>query len=292
MRSGPVVLGFAAFAIVLDRWPEYRRRPDAHPAVGGVPLLRDDRGRDQHRLGPRRHAHPRPGCVLRARRVLRWACTSRSSRFPTARCRSSCRSTATTRTLPWLWQPFKYLWFAAPAAVLVSDARRRRPRVARVQSTDPRRRTSPSSRRPPRSCSGSSLVGQLQLTAGTNGLTNFSTVFGRSKYAPGTNEFLFGLAAVGLFVTLVIARQVVKSRYGRLLVATRDGEDRVRFLGYDPAVTKTFAFASVGGNGGARRRARARRSSASWHPTSSRCCRRSSWSRGSRSADARRSTAR
>ncbi len=94
------------------------------------------------------------------------------------------------------------------------------------------------------------VVGQLQLTAGTNGLTNFSTVFGRSKYAPGTNEFLFGLAAVGLFVTLVIARQVVKSRYGRLLVATRDGEDRVRFLGYDPAVTKTFAFATSAGMAG------------------------------------------
>ena len=137
------------------------------------------------------------------------------------------------------------------------------------------------------------VVGQLQLTAGTNGLTNFSTVFGRSKYDAGTNEFLFGLAAVGLFVTLVlIARQVVKSRYGRLLVATRDGEDRVRFLGYDPAVTKTFAFAVVGGNGGARRRAVARRSSASSPRTSSRCCRRSSWSAGSPSADARRSTAR
>ena len=94
------------------------------------------------------------------------------------------------------------------------------------------------------------LVGQLQLTAGTNGLTNFATVFGRSKYAPGTNEFLFGLAAAGLFVTLVIARQVVKSRYGRLLVASRDGEDRVRFLGYDPAVTKTFAFAVSAGMAG------------------------------------------
>ena len=48
----------------------------------------------------------------------------------------------------------------------------------------------------------------------------------------------------------MIARQVVKSRYGRLLVATRDGEDRVRFLGYDPAVTKTFAFAVSAGMAG------------------------------------------
>ena len=39
------------------------------------------------------------------------------------------------------------------------------------------------------------LVGQLQLTAGTNGLTNFTTVFGKSRYDPETNTFLYMLAA-------------------------------------------------------------------------------------------------
>jgi urea transport system permease protein len=32
------------------------------------------------------------------------------------------------------------------------------------------------------------------------------------------------------------------SRYGELLVACRDAEERVRFLGYDPANVKTVAF--------------------------------------------------
>ena len=45
----------------------------------------------------------------------------------------------------------------------------------------------------------------------------------------------------------------MQSRYGELLVAVRDGEERVRFLGYDPANIKVVAytvaalFASIAG---------------------------------------------
>ena len=52
---------------------------------------------------------------------------------------------------------------------------------------------------------------------------------------------------------LVIVWQLYRSRYGELLVATRDAEERVRFLGYDPANIKLVAFvvaaimASIGG---------------------------------------------
>ena len=94
------------------------------------------------------------------------------------------------------------------------------------------------------------LIGQLKLTAGTNGLTNFSTIFGRSKYEPGTSRYLYGLAAAGLIAVLLVGRQLVRSRYGRLLVALRDNEDRVRFLGYDPARAKTVAFVVAAGMAG------------------------------------------
>lgn len=94
------------------------------------------------------------------------------------------------------------------------------------------------------------LVGQLKVTAGTNGLTNFATIFGRSKYAPDTPRFLYGLAAACLVAVVVIGRQLTRSRYGRLLVAVRDNEDRVRFLGYDPARTKTVAFVVAAGMAG------------------------------------------
>jgi urea transport system permease protein len=56
-----------------------------------------------------------------------------------------------------------------------------------------------------------------------------------------------------LVVCLAVVWQLSRSRYGELLVATRDAEERVRFLGYDPANIKLVAFvvaavmASIGG---------------------------------------------
>ena len=58
------------------------------------------------------------------------------------------------------------------------------------------------------------------------------------------------VAAVGLLVVLAIAMKVVRSRYGKLLQATRDSEDRVRFLGYDPAIVKTVGFVIAAGMAG------------------------------------------
>jgi urea transport system permease protein len=39
-----------------------------------------------------------------------------------------------------------------------------------------------------------------------------------------------------------VVRQLMHSRYGELLVAVRDQEERVRFLGYDPANVKIVAY--------------------------------------------------
>ena len=119
------------------------------------------------------------------------------------------------------------------------------------------------------------LVGQLKLTAGTNGLTDFTTVFGRNKYDPDTNTFLYYIAAGAARRRGPRRPPLVRSRYGRLLVAVRDSEDRVRFLGYDPAVVKTVAFVVAGRHGRRWPGRWPRRSSASSPPTSSRCCRRS-----------------
>lgn len=145
-------------------------------------------------------------------------------------------------TLPLLWRPFGHLWFAVGAAVLVPallagavgwlvfHRRIRGPYFALLTQAAAL-------------VFWLLLVGQLQLTAGTNGLTNFVKIFGHSRYQPATTRLLFYWAAAGLIVAVLIARQLVNSRYGRLLIAIRDGEDRVRFLGYDPARTKTVAFA-------------------------------------------------
>jgi urea transport system permease protein len=49
---------------------------------------------------------------------------------------------------------------------------------------------------------------------------------------------------------LAVARQLMRSRYGELLVAVRDSEERVRFLGYDPANVKLVAYVVAAGMAG------------------------------------------
>ncbi|TDE57907.1 urea ABC transporter permease subunit UrtC [Nonomuraea mesophila] len=94
------------------------------------------------------------------------------------------------------------------------------------------------------------LVGQQGLTGGTNGMTNFFDLFGQDLAEDSTQRGLYLVVASVLGVLYLATRQLVNSRYGRLLVAVRDGEDRVRFLGYDPALVKTVTFALSAGMAG------------------------------------------
>ncbi|GAA3812368.1 urea ABC transporter permease subunit UrtC [Sphaerisporangium flaviroseum] len=94
------------------------------------------------------------------------------------------------------------------------------------------------------------LVGQQGLTGGTNGLTNFFDLFGQDLAADGTQRGLYIVVAAVLGLLYLVAWQLVRSRFGRLLVAIRDGEDRVRFLGYNPATVKTVTFAVSAGMAG------------------------------------------
>ncbi|MBB5778519.1 urea ABC transporter permease subunit UrtC [Nonomuraea jabiensis] len=94
------------------------------------------------------------------------------------------------------------------------------------------------------------LVGQQGLTGGTNGMTNFFELFGQDLAEDSTQRTLYLVVAVVLGLLYLATRQLVNSRYGRLLVAVRDGEDRVRFLGYDPALVKTVTFAASAGMAG------------------------------------------
>ncbi|BBZ07443.1 urea ABC transporter permease subunit UrtC [Mycolicibacterium doricum] len=96
------------------------------------------------------------------------------------------------------------------------------------------------------------LVGQTGL-GGSNGLTNFRTFFGYALNDPINKQMLYFIAAAVLLIVVAVVRQLMQSRYGELLVAVRDGEERVRFLGYDPANIKVVAytvaalFASIAG---------------------------------------------
>ena len=92
------------------------------------------------------------------------------------------------------------------------------------------------------------------FTNGTNGLNKFQAFFGYDLADPVNQRMLFFIAAGLLLVMVIIYRQLRVSRYGELLVACRDSEERVRFLGYDPANVKTVAYviaAMMAGVGGA-----------------------------------------
>jgi urea transport system permease protein len=97
------------------------------------------------------------------------------------------------------------------------------------------------------------LIATIKQTGGFNGLNTFSTFFGHNLYNPEVQTNIYRLAAGLVIVFLVILWQLYRSRYGELLVATRDAEERIRFLGYDPANIKLAAFmmaavmASIGG---------------------------------------------
>ncbi|HEU0089911.1 MAG TPA: urea ABC transporter permease subunit UrtC [Pseudonocardiaceae bacterium] len=86
------------------------------------------------------------------------------------------------------------------------------------------------------------LIGQVATIGGFNGLNGFRSFFGYNLFDPVNKRMLFYIAAVTLLVLLLIVWQLYRSRYGELLVAVRDQEERVRFLGYDPASIKLVAY--------------------------------------------------
>jgi urea transport system permease protein len=67
---------------------------------------------------------------------------------------------------------------------------------------------------------------------GNNGFTDFKDVLGFDLHSDATRVVLFALTALALAAGYVACRAVVSSRAGRVIVAIRDAESRVRFLGY------------------------------------------------------------
>jgi urea transport system permease protein len=98
------------------------------------------------------------------------------------------------------------------------------------------------------------FIGQQPFTGGTNGLTNFSTIFGQSLRDPEVQVRMFQVTALVLAACLAFTLWLSRSRFGRLLVALRDDEQRVRFSGYNPTLLRAIVFglsAALAGLGGA-----------------------------------------
>ena len=92
--------------------------------------------------------------------------------------------------------------------------------------------------------------GQQKLINGTNGLTDFKTLFGATVNSPQTQLVFYILTVLLLAAAYALCRWLTSGRFGRLLVAIRDDESRVRFSGYNPTGFKVLVFAISAGLAG------------------------------------------
>ena len=67
---------------------------------------------------------------------------------------------------------------------------------------------------------------------GNTGLNDFRAIAGRPIDADGTRAALFALTALVLAAVLVATEAMVRSKFGKVLIAIRDAPSRARFVGY------------------------------------------------------------
>ena len=77
---------------------------------------------------------------------------------------------------------------------------------------------------------------------GNNGLTDFKDILGFDLRSDETRSGLFAASAAALALGYLACQFIVCSKLGRVIVAIRDAEDRIRFLGYRVEYYKLFVF--------------------------------------------------
>jgi urea transport system permease protein len=143
--------------------------------------------------------------------------------------------------LPWYWPPFRNFGFATVAAVAVPTAFAAvfgflafRSRIRGVYF----------------SIITQALTYALMLlfflnelgVGGNNGLTDYKTIAGFRLKETSTMRGLYVVTGLALLGGYVLCRWLTRSKFGRVLEAIRDGENRVRFSGYSPVGFKLFVF--------------------------------------------------
>ncbi len=91
------------------------------------------------------------------------------------------------------------------------------------------------------------------MLGGTNGLTDFKTLLGFDLSEPATKRALYIASSIALLCAYLVSRFIIHSKLGKLLLAIRDGEHRLRFIGYRIVHFKLFVFvvaAALAGLGG------------------------------------------
>lgn len=152
-------------------------------------------------------------------------------------------------SLPIFWEPFRFAWFAIPMTFILPAVLAGalgyfifRSRITGVYFAIITQALA--------LIVSLLFVGQQAYTGGTNGITNFTSIFGQPLASSQTQLVLYYVTLVFLIGIYLLSLWIVSSRFGRLLVALRDDENRVRFIGYNPAVLKAIVFAFSAGIAG------------------------------------------
>ncbi len=77
---------------------------------------------------------------------------------------------------------------------------------------------------------------------GNNGLTDFKDILGFNVQSDATRAALFAASVGALGFGFYLCRAIVASKFGKVLIAIRDAEDRTRFLGYRVESYKLVVF--------------------------------------------------
>lgn len=98
------------------------------------------------------------------------------------------------------------------------------------------------------------IDGNQGLTGGRNGITDLRTLLGWDIRTESAQQILYFFCVILLFIIALGAKYIINTRLGRVLMAIRDREERVRFSGYNVAMIRAFIFAfaaMLSGIGGA-----------------------------------------
>jgi len=77
---------------------------------------------------------------------------------------------------------------------------------------------------------------------GNNGLTDFKDILGFNLQEDSTRIALFLASVIALALGYLACRYIVTSKFGRVVIAIRDAEDRTRFVGYKTESYKLWIF--------------------------------------------------
>ncbi len=77
---------------------------------------------------------------------------------------------------------------------------------------------------------------------GNNGLTDFKDILGLNLQEDSTRIALFLASVIALALGYLACHYIVTSKFGRVVIAIRDAEDRTRFVGYKTESYKLWIF--------------------------------------------------